>query len=99
MEKNYINQQEQPDLSLNHLQLNDLGDDNNEPDVDELAKKQCIDRPFAVGENKIVISNGSLNVEMHCTNSTVEQVAQLSIWMMQQLQVQVKDDKTKDYFD
>ena len=60
-------------------------------DMPELSDKNDsdTDKPFSSGENKVSLSNGNFSVEMHCTNTTPEQVANISIWLLKQM----KDDK------
>jgi len=77
-------------MELNNKQQDELRGDC-DTDMPELSDKNDsdTDKPFSSGENKVSLSNGNFSVEMHCTNTTPEQVANISIWLLKQM----KDDK------
>ena len=69
------------------MELNELGDELNDTAMPEPSseKEAAPDKSFSSGENKVSISNGNFSVEMHCTNTTPEQVADISIWLLNQM--------------
>lgn len=83
----------------NELKLNELGDEDNDSDVPEVfVKDNQPDPPFVPGENKCCISNGNYNIVMHCTNSTPERVAELSVWLMQQMKIIPQDKSSQESY-
>jgi len=70
------------------MELNELGDETNDTaDVPETSSKKDAtpDKPFSSGENRVSLTNGNFSVEIHGTNTTLEQVANLSLRLFKQM--------------
>ena len=62
-----------------------------------IKKEVTEDKPFSSGENKFIISNGNFTIEAHCTNSTPEQIANITSWLFQQAKGELKTKEGVSY--
>jgi len=81
------------------MELNELGDELNDTAMPEPSseKEAAPDKSFSSGENKFIISNGNFTIEAHCTNSTPEQIANITSWLFQQAKGELKTKEGVSY--